>query len=104
MSEVALDHIFKILLVGDAGVGKSSILLQFTDGQFDENLQSTIGVDFKVKIVEATGPDGLSKTIKANIWDTGTLPLAFCFCAVKTYCCLMKWTYAQQLAKSAFVH
>lgn len=38
-----LDHVFKILLIGDAGVGKSSILLQFTDGYFNDNLQSTIG-------------------------------------------------------------
>jgi hypothetical protein len=61
MSEAALDHVFKILLIGDAGVGKSryryfpsshslimiesflSILLQFSDGYFNENLQSTIG-------------------------------------------------------------
>lgn len=41
------DHLFKLLLVGDAGVGKSSILLRFTDDTFDEHLQSTIGVDFK---------------------------------------------------------
>lgn len=40
----SLDHIFKILLIGDAGVGKSSILLQFTDNCFDSNLQSTIGM------------------------------------------------------------
>jgi GTP-binding protein EngB required for normal cell division len=39
-----LDHVFKILLIGDAGVGKSSILLQFTDGYFNDNLQSTIGI------------------------------------------------------------
>ena len=41
------DHIFKILLIGDAGVGKSSILLRFTDDAFEEHLASTIGVDFK---------------------------------------------------------
>lgn len=41
-----LDHVFKILLIGDAGVGKSSILLQFTDGYFNDNLQSTIGIIF----------------------------------------------------------
>ena len=42
------DHIFKILLIGDAGVGKSSILLRLTDDSFEEHLASTIGVDFKV--------------------------------------------------------
>mmetsp|Transcript_38634 Transcript_38634/g.66783 ORF Transcript_38634/g.66783 Transcript_38634/m.66783 type:complete len:83 (+) Transcript_38634:87-335(+) len=66
-----LDHVFKVLLIGDAGVGKSSILLQFTDGYFNDNLQSTIGVDFKVKVMDATGPDGRPKRVKVTIWDTG---------------------------------
>lgn len=59
------DYVFKLLLVGDAGVGKSSILLRYTDDTFDENLQSTIGVDFKVKVVNRLG-----KSIKLTIWDT----------------------------------
>lgn len=59
------DHIFKILLIGDAGVGKSSILLRFTDDAFEEHLASTIGVDFKVKTVTMRG-----KTLKLTIWDT----------------------------------
>jgi len=49
-----------------------SILLQFTDGYFNEKLQSTIGVDFKVKIMNVTGSDGSSKKVKITIWDTGT--------------------------------
>ena len=59
------DHVFKLLLIGDAGVGKSSILLRYTDNTFDEHLQSTIGVDFKVKIANKDG-----KKIKLTIWDT----------------------------------
>ena len=59
------DHIFKILLIGDAGVGKSSILLRFTDDAFEEHLASTIGVDFKVKTVTIGG-----STVKLTIWDT----------------------------------
>eukprot|EP00752_Nemacystus_decipiens_P008451 g7554.t1 len=59
------DHLFKLLLVGDAAVGKSSIMLRFTDDTFDDHLQSTIGVDFKVKMVDAGG-----KRIKMTIWDT----------------------------------
>ena len=47
------DNLLKVLLIGDAGVGKSSMLLRFTEDTFDENLGSTIGVDFKVKMVEA---------------------------------------------------
>lgn len=70
MSSDNLDHVFKILLIGDAGVGKSSILLQFTDGYFNDNLQSTIGVDFKVKVMDAAGPDGKPKRVKVTIWDT----------------------------------
>jgi len=46
-----LDHVFKVLLIGDAGVGKSSILLQFTDGYFNDNLQSTIGTRLSAAIL-----------------------------------------------------
>eukprot|EP00640_Fibrocapsa_japonica_P005153 CAMPEP_0113936284 /NCGR_PEP_ID=MMETSP1339-20121228/3227_1 /TAXON_ID=94617 /ORGANISM="Fibrocapsa japonica" /LENGTH=204 /DNA_ID=CAMNT_0000938699 /DNA_START=177 /DNA_END=791 /DNA_ORIENTATION=- /assembly_acc=CAM_ASM_000762 len=60
-----VDHLFKVLLIGDAGVGKSSILMRFTDDTFDEHLQNTIGVDFKVKILDVEG-----KRVKLTIWDT----------------------------------
>jgi Ras-related protein Rab-18 len=66
----ALDHVFKILLIGEAGVGKSSVLLQFTDEYFNENLQTTIGVDFKVKVMDSDAPDGRMKKVKVTIWDT----------------------------------
>mmetsp|Transcript_22257 Transcript_22257/g.32514 ORF Transcript_22257/g.32514 Transcript_22257/m.32514 type:complete len:224 (-) Transcript_22257:456-1127(-) len=59
------DHLFKLLMIGDAGVGKSSMLLRFTDDSFDEHIQSTIGVDFKVKHLDVS-----SKRIKLTIWDT----------------------------------
>ena len=65
MAKESYDHLFKLLLVGDAGVGKSSMLLRFTDDTFDEALQSTIGVDFKVKMMAAR-----EKRIKMTIWDT----------------------------------
>ena len=38
----------KILIIGESGVGKSSLLLRFTDDQFDPEMAATIGVDFKV--------------------------------------------------------
>ncbi len=57
MSVDALDHVFKILMIGDAGVGKSSILQHFTDGYFSENLHSSIGVEFKVKVMTVVGAD-----------------------------------------------
>eukprot|EP00322_Chrysochromulina_rotalis_P006307 CAMPEP_0115863246 /NCGR_PEP_ID=MMETSP0287-20121206/18593_1 /TAXON_ID=412157 /ORGANISM="Chrysochromulina rotalis, Strain UIO044" /LENGTH=265 /DNA_ID=CAMNT_0003317693 /DNA_START=97 /DNA_END=892 /DNA_ORIENTATION=- len=61
----SFDYIFKVLLIGDAGVGKSSILLRFTDDSFEEQMASTIGVDFRVKTVTLGG-----KTAKLTIWDT----------------------------------
>ena len=61
----AFDHIFKVLLIGDSGVGKSSILLRFTDDTFEEQMASTIGVDFRVKTVALGG-----KACKLTIWDT----------------------------------
>lgn len=66
----SLDHVFKILLIGDAGVGKSSVLVRFTEKSFSDNCQSTIGVDFKVKLMDVAGPDGRPKRVKVTIWDT----------------------------------
>lgn len=58
---------YKLLLMGDSGTGKSSLLLRFTDDRFlGEDVQSaTIGVDFKVKFVEMEG-----RRVKLTIWDT----------------------------------
>lgn len=52
-------------MIGDAAVGKSSMLIRFTDDAFDEHIQSTIGVDFKVKHLELN-----NKRIKLTVWDT----------------------------------
>lgn len=59
------DYLFKIIIIGDPGVGKSSLLVRFTDDTFHESYISTIGVDFRIKTVEV---DGLK--IKLQIWDT----------------------------------
>ncbi|XP_071523990.1 ras-related protein Rab-18-B-like isoform X1 [Panulirus ornatus] len=55
----------KILIIGESGVGKSSLLLRFTDDTFDPEQSATIGVDFKVKTVTVDG-----NTTKLAIWDT----------------------------------
>eukprot|EP01156_Anaeramoeba_ignava_P020037 Anaeramoba_ignava/c11951_g1_i1.p1 GENE.c11951_g1_i1~~c11951_g1_i1.p1 ORF type:complete len:225 (+),score=74.60 c11951_g1_i1:45-677(+) len=59
------DHLFKILLIGDSGVGKSCMLLRFSDNTFMDSYISTIGVDFKIRMIELDG-----KKIKMQIWDT----------------------------------
>jgi Ras-related protein Rab-18 len=59
------DHLLKLLLVGDTGVGKTCLLMSFTSEEFDADTRSTIGVDLKVKIVHVRG-----KKIKLTIWDT----------------------------------
>jgi len=55
----------KILIIGESGVGKSSLLLRFTDDTFDPELPATIGVDFKVKTLSVDG-----NKAKLAIWDT----------------------------------
>ena len=45
----------KILVIGESSVGKSSLLLQFTDNAFDIMQIATIGVDYKEKLVEING-------------------------------------------------
>ena len=59
------DYLFKLLLIGDSGVGKSCLLNQFADGNFSSNHISTIGVDFKIRSIEQD-----SKLVKLQIWDT----------------------------------
>lgn len=59
------DYIYKILIIGNSGVGKSSILLRFTDNIFKDSFISTIGVDFKVKTIQLD-----NRIIKLQLWDT----------------------------------
>jgi len=59
------DYLFKVVLIGDSGVGKSNLLSRFTRNEFNLESKSTIGVEFATKSIQAEG-----KTIKAQIWDT----------------------------------
>ena len=59
------DYLFKFLLIGNSAVGKSSLLLRFSDNIFNESFLPTIGVDFKIRTIDLGG-----KTAKLQIWDT----------------------------------
>ena len=49
------DHLFKLLIIGDSGVGKSSLLVRFADNTFSGNYITTIGVDFKIRTIDVGG-------------------------------------------------
>jgi len=59
------DHLFKLLIIGDSGVGKSSILLRFADDMFSGSYITTIGVDFKIRTITVD-----EEKVKLQIWDT----------------------------------
>ncbi|XP_069107965.1 uncharacterized protein [Argopecten irradians] len=59
------DYLFKYLLIGDSGVGKSSLLLRFADNIFSDAFIATVGVNFKIRTVNID-----DKTASLQIWDT----------------------------------
>lgn len=59
------DYLFRYIIIGDAGVGKSCLLLQYTDHQFRHQHECTIGVEFGSKMIDLK-----NKKIKIQIWDT----------------------------------
>ena len=59
------DYLFKILMIGSSGVGKSCLLLRFADDNFNEQNMPTIGVDFKIRTLDVD-----TKVCKLQVWDT----------------------------------
>ncbi|KAF6033792.1 hypothetical protein EB796_007898 [Bugula neritina] len=59
------DYLFKLLLIGDSGVGKTCVLFRFSEDAFNSTFISTIGIDFKIRTIDLDG-----KKIKLQIWDT----------------------------------
>jgi len=64
-AEEEYDYLFKVVLIGDSGVGKSNLLSRFTRNEFCLESKSTIGVEFATRTLHVEG-----KIIKAQIWDT----------------------------------
>ncbi|KAL9267556.1 Ras-related protein [Drosera capensis] len=61
------DYLFKVVLIGDSGVGKSNLLSRFTKNEFSLESKSTIGVEFATRSIRV---DDDGKIVKAQIWDT----------------------------------
>ncbi|XP_028766496.1 ras-related protein RABA1f-like [Neltuma alba] len=59
------DYLFKVVLIGDSGVGKSNLLSRFTKNEFSLESKSTIGVEFATRSIRVD-----EKVVKAQIWDT----------------------------------
>jgi Ras-related protein Rab-8A len=55
----------KLLIIGESAVGKSCLLLRFAENQFSDEFLSTIGIDFKVRVLDING-----QKVKLQIWDT----------------------------------
>lgn len=62
---IVTQFLFKVVLIGDSGVGKSNLLSRFTRNEFNLDSKSTIGVEFATRSIQVD-----QKTIKAQIWDT----------------------------------
>ncbi|CAL8248346.1 unnamed protein product [Lota lota] len=67
-SDVAYNFVFKVVLVGESGVGKSNLLSRFTNNQFTLDSRTTIGVEFSTKTTQLG-----EASIRAQIWDTAGL-------------------------------
>ena len=59
------DYLFKLIIIGDSSVGKSCLLIRYTENKFYDNHIATIGVDFKIKNIQLE-----NSLIKLQIWDT----------------------------------
>lgn len=66
---MAYHYQFKYIVIGNSGVGKSCLLLQFTDNRFDSRNESTIGVEFGTRTIQLKSKPK-PKTVKLQIWDT----------------------------------
>ncbi|MHA1577615.1 MAG: Rab family GTPase [Candidatus Thorarchaeota archaeon] len=62
---------FRVVLLGDAGVGKSSLMRRYVDNAFDEEYKQTIGTTFASKDATISDDDGTSRAVRLMLWDMG---------------------------------
>lgn len=62
---VCTEELFKVLVIGDLGVGKSSIILRYVKKRFDEEYKASIGVDFALKTIEWDA----KTVVRLQFWD-----------------------------------
>uniref|UniRef100_A0A674D003 Ras-related protein Rab-25-like n=1 Tax=Salmo trutta TaxID=8032 RepID=A0A674D003_SALTR len=72
MGDESYNFVFKVVLIGESGVGKSNLLSRFTKNEFNHDSRTTIGVEFSTRTVQLD-----NFAIKAQIWDTAGLILEF---------------------------
>ena len=65
LTQTEYDYLFKLIVIGDTSVGKSSLLIRYIDHAFPDNFLPTVGVDFKIKSIMLQ-----KKKVKLQIWDT----------------------------------
>jgi Ras-related protein Rab-1A len=65
MAANASDCLFKVLIIGNSGVGKSCLLLRFAEDMLSDSYISTLVIDFKIRKLDVEG-----KSVKLQIWDT----------------------------------
>ncbi|KAM6984198.1 ras-related protein Rab-38b [Tautogolabrus adspersus] len=64
MQNMLKEHLYKVLVIGDLGVGKTSIIRRYVHQTYSTNYRATIGVDFALKVLNWN-----SKTIRLQLWD-----------------------------------
>ena len=62
---------FRVVLLGEAAVGKTSLVRRYTENVFDEEYKQTIGTTFATKDINVTGTDGTVRKVRLNVWDMG---------------------------------
>lgn len=82
------DYLFKVVLIGDSGVGKSNLLSRFTKNEFNLESKSTIGVEFATRTLNVD-----SKVVKAQIWDTAGQERSFSSLSLSFSICFIDFAY-----------